>query len=204
MMGRGWYLFLFMIQSRSDYLTYLEADRLALGREGRPPLFLIQDPIWFFQRLLRRLEYYTNCRSSTLWWPLRMWLKLQMKRSRLLLGFNIPLNTIGPGLALIHEGDILIHQNARIGRCFRMNIGVVIGIGLTEEAVPQIGDHVVIEPGAKIFGGVTLADWTHVGANAVVNRSVTEPGMVVAGVPAKVVKANPFYPGPAKGHSASA
>jgi len=187
-----------MIRSRADFLAYLEADRLALGRESRPPLFLIQDPIWFFQRLLRRLEYYTNCRSGAFWWLMRMGLKFQMKRARLLLGFNIPLNTIGPGLALMHEGDILIHQNARIGSNARMNIGVVIGIGLTEEAVPVIGDHVVIEPGAKIFGEVTLADWTHVGANAVVNRSVTEPGLIIAGVPAKVVKANPFYPGAAQ------
>jgi serine O-acetyltransferase len=192
-----------MIRSRADFLAYLEADRLALGRESVPPLFLIQDPIWFFQRLLRRLEYYTNCRSGALWWLMRMWLKFQMKRSRLLLGFNIPLNTIGPGLALMHEGDILIHQNARIGSNARMNIGVVIGIGLTEEAVPVIGDHVVIEPGAKIFGGVTLADWTHVGANAVVNRSVTEPGLIIAGVPAKVVKANPFYPGTAQSHAST-
>jgi serine acetyltransferase len=45
---------------------------------------------------------------------------------------------------------------------------------------------------------VTIADWTHIGANAVVNRSITEPGMVVAGVPAKVVKANPSYPGAKK------
>lgn len=184
-----------MIRSRSDYLAYLEADRLALGRTGMPPLLLIQDPIWYFQRLLRKKEFYANCRPGPLWWPIRMWLKLQMKRARLLLGFNIPLNAIGPGLMLIHEGDILIHQNARIGSHARMNIGVVIGIGLTEDAVPVIGDHVLIEPGAKIFGAVTIADWTHIGANAVVNRSVTEPGMVVAGVPAKVVKANPFYPG---------
>lgn len=184
-----------MIRSHADYLAYLEADRLALGRAGRPPLFLIQDPIWYYQRLLRALEYHTNYHPQLLWRPWRLWLKLRMKKARLLLGFNIPLNTIGPGLALMHEGDILIHENARIGKNVRMNIGVVIGIGLTEEAVPVIGDHVVIEPGAKIFGGVTLADWTHVGANAVVNRSVTEPGMIVAGVPAKVVKANPFYPG---------
>jgi serine O-acetyltransferase len=173
-----------MIRSRADFLAYLEADRLALGRDSWPPLFLIQDPIWYFQRLLRRLEFYTNCRSGAVWWLMRMWLKFQMKRARLLLGFNIPLNTIGPGLALMHEGDILIHQNARIGSNVRMNIGVVIGIGLTEEAVPIIGDHVVIEPGAKIFGGVTLADWTHVGANA-------------------VVKANPFYPGAAQSHASA-
>ena len=75
-----------MIRSRADFLAYLEADRLALGRESVPPLFLIQDPIWFFQRLLRRLEFYTNCRSGAFWWLLRMWLKFQMKRARLLLG----------------------------------------------------------------------------------------------------------------------
>ena len=77
----------------------------------------------------------------------------------------------------------------------RINIGVVIGIGLTEEAVPVIGDNVRIEPGAKIFGAVTVADWTHIGANAVVNRSITEPGMVVAGVPARVVKQSTYFPG---------
>lgn len=184
-----------MIRSHADYLVYLEADRLALGREGSAPLFLLQDPIWWFQRLLRRLEYLTNCCSGPLCWLRRMWAKFQMKRARLLLGFNIPLNTCGPGLALIHEGDILIHQNARIGQNVRINIGVVIGIGLTEEAVPVIGDNVRIEPGAKIFGAVTVADWTHIGANAVVNRSITEPGMVVAGVPARVVKQSPYFPG---------
>lgn len=96
-----------MIRSRSDYLDYLEADRLALGRAGMPPLLLIQDPIWYFQRLLRKKEFYANCRPGLLWWPMRMWLKFQMKRARLLLGFNIPLNAIGPGLMLIHEGGYL-------------------------------------------------------------------------------------------------
>ncbi|MCB1211079.1 MAG: hypothetical protein KDK97_17280 [Verrucomicrobiales bacterium] len=185
-----------MIRSRADYLAYLEADRTALGRTGRAPLFLIQDPIWYFQRLLRKLEFFLNCRTSALWWPLRMWVKYRYKCARLRLGFNIPPNVIGPGLRLVHEGDILIHNAARIGSHLRMNIGVVIGIGSHETAVPVIGDHVVIEPGAKIFGGITIADWTHIGANAVVNKSVTEPGMIIAGVPAKVVKANPLYPGP--------
>ena len=184
-----------MIQSRADYLAYLEADRVALGRSGAAPLFLIQDPIWYFQRLLRRLEFYLNCRKATLWWPVRMWVKYRFKCARLRLGFNIPPNVVGPGLRLVHEGDILIHESARIGSHLRMNIGVVIGIGTDETAVPVIGDYVVIEPGAKIFGGITLADWTHFGANAVVNKSVIEPGMIIAGVPARIVKANPLYPG---------
>ena len=182
-----------MITSKLDYLAYLEADRLALGRKGRGPLFLIQDPIWFFQRLLRTLEFYHNCRSSAIWWPLRMWIKYRYKCARLLLGIHIPPNVIGPGLLLAHEGPILIHDNARIGSHFATNIDVVIGIGRGETDVPIIGNHVLVEPGAKIFGGITIADWTHIGANAVVNKSVTEIGMIVAGVPARVIKPSPLY-----------
>lgn len=182
-----------MITSKLDYLAYLEADRLALGRKGRGPLFLIQDPIWYFQRLLRTLEFYHNCRSSAIWWPLRMWVKYRYKCARLLLGIHIPPNVIGPGLLLAHEGPILIHDNAQIGSHFATNIGVVIGIGRTETDVPIIGNHVLVEPGAKIFGGITIADWTHIGANAVVNKSVTETGMIVAGVPARVIKPSPLY-----------
>jgi len=186
-----------MIRSRADYLAYLEADREALGRTGRPPLFLLQDPIWYYQRLLRKLEFTLNCRRSAIWWPWRMRMKLRYRSVRLYLGFNIPPNVIGPGLRLVHEGDILIHGATKIGNNLRMNIGVVIG-GSADGDVPMIGNNVVIEPGAKIFGKVTIPDWTHIGANAVVNKSVAEPGMIVAGVPARVIKANPFYPGAAK------
>lgn len=182
-----------MIRSKLDYLAYLEADRQALSRHGRGPLFLIQDPIWYFQRLLRKLEFYHNCRNSPLWWPLRMWVKYRYKSARLLLGIHIPPNVVGPGLLLAHEGPILIHDDARIGSHFATNIGVVIGIGRADKDVPVIGNHVLIEPGAKIFGGITIADWTHIGANAVVNKSVTEVGMVVAGVPARVIKPSPLY-----------
>jgi len=182
-----------MIRSRQDFLAYLEADRQALGRTGRGPFFLIQDPIWYFQRLLRTLEFYVNCRTSAIWWPLRMWVKYRYKCARLRLGLNIPPNVIGPGLILAHEGSILIHDNVRIGSHLAMNIGVVIGIGREDTDVPVIGNHVIIEPGAKIFGGISIADWTHIGANAVVNKSVTEVGMIVAGIPAKVIKPSPLY-----------
>jgi serine O-acetyltransferase len=185
-----------MIRSRADYLAYLEADRVANGwADARPPWVLIQQPIWYFLRLLRRAEYQANCAQSPLSLPLRLWVKWRLKSARLLLGFNIPLNTTGPGLRLVHEGDILIHQNARIGHHACINIGVVIGIGRQEEDVPWIGDHVIIEPGAKIFGGVKIADWTHIGANAVVNRSIDQPGQVIAGVPARPVGGNPRYLG---------
>ena len=44
-----------MIESRKDYLSYLEKDRLALAPlRKRPKLF--GDEVWKFQRLLRKLE----------------------------------------------------------------------------------------------------------------------------------------------------
>ena len=182
-----------MIGSRADYLAYLEADRAALGRSRRPPLLLIQDPIWYYQRRLRRVEFLVNCRRGVLHWPLRLWAQLRLRRASLLLGFHIPPNTIGPGLRLVHEGDVLVHQAARIGCNARINIGVVIGRGAGEGAFPVIGDDVVIEPGAKIFGGIRIPDGTHIGANAVVNRSIDQPGMIVAGVPARAIKTNPAW-----------
>jgi serine O-acetyltransferase len=178
-----------MIGSRVDYLAYLEADRIAMGRSRKPPLLLVQDPTWYYLRLLRKHEFYINCRRSSWWWPLRKWVMYRYLSVSLLLGFQIPPNTIGPGLDLVHTGDILVNDKVRIGSNLRMNIGVTIGEG------PQIGSHVTIEPGAKIFGDITIADWTHIGANAVLNKSVTEPGMIVVGVPAQIVKPNPLYPG---------
>lgn len=183
-----------MINSHTDYRRYLEADRIALGRSGIPPFLMIQDPIWYYQRLLRKCEFFNNCRSSFIWLPARLWLKYQYKSARLQLGFNIPPNVIGPGLNIVHEGDILINKNARIGSNLVINIGVVIGMGANPTSVPMIGSYVVIEPGAKIFGDITIADWTHIGANAVVNKSITEPGMIVAGIPARIIKPNPCYP----------
>ena len=183
-----------MIRSHADYLAYLEADRMAMGRSGKPPFLLVKDPTWYYQRLLRQYEFTINCRTGRYWLPWRLWMTYRYLSVRLLLGFQIPPNVIGAGLNLVHTGDILIHDQARIGTNLRINIGVVIGRGAGADAVPVIGSHVTIEPGAKIFGGITIADWTHIGANAVVNKSISTPGMIVAGVPARIIKPNPDYP----------
>ena len=51
-----------------------------------------------------------------------------------------------------------------------------------------IGKYCWIGMGAVILPGVELADYTVVGANAVVTKSVSETHCVVAGNPAKVIK----------------
>lgn len=50
-----------------------------------------------------------------------------------------------------------------------------------------IGDNVFIGTGAKIIGDIHIADNVVIGAGAVVTRDILEPGITVAGVPARKI-----------------
>src|ERR1039458_2819000 len=100
-----------MIQSKNDYLAYLEADRHAMGRKNVTCCFFLFDPIWSFLRLLRKVEYYCNCSNSILAKYYLLCLRFKLKIYQLMLGYTIPANTIGPGLKLPHYGTIVIHDN---------------------------------------------------------------------------------------------
>jgi len=173
-----------MIKSRRDYLAYLEADRISLGQPHSRASYLL-DEVWRFQRLLRKVEYLTNCNGNLLRKTLA---KLRFKRLSARLGFTIPPNTCGPGLSIAHIGTIVINANARVGANCRLHVCVNIGTqaGIAE-AVPQIGDNCYIGPGAKIFGAIVIGANTTVGANAVVNSSFPDGNTTIAGIPAKVV-----------------
>jgi len=177
-----------MIRSKDDYVAYLEADRQAMGRNGTTSCFFLLDPLWAFLRLLRKVEYYRNCSCGSIARYYLLYLRFKLKIYQLMLGFTIPPNAVGPGLKLPHYGTIVIHDNARIGSNARINVDVVIGENNGSDNVPVIGNNVVIEAGAKIFGKITIADGVHIGANSVVNKSFVEPDTVIVGVPAKVIK----------------
>lgn len=100
----------------------------------------------------------------------------------------------GPGLRINHYGLIVVNPKARVGAFCDIHQGVNIGVGFREDEVPEIGDHVYIGPGAKIYGRIRIADRIAVGANAVVNRSFERPDTTIAGVPARQVadRGNPY------------
>ncbi len=178
-----------MIESRKDYLDYLEKDRIALAqRRKRPRPF--SDEVWKFERRLRKLEYVTNCRKSLFWKPAQLVLKYRFRRLSIRLGFDIPCNVFGPGLSIAHYGTIIVNGAARIGANCRIHAGVNIGTkaGATFLA-PKIGDNVYIGPGAKLFGPIEIAGGIAIGANSVVNKSFTEPNISIAGVPARKISA---------------
>ncbi len=55
------------------------------------------------------------------------------------------------------------------------------------ENYAQIVSNVYIGPGAKIFGKIIIADGVAIGANSVVNKSILEENVSVAGIPAKII-----------------
>ncbi len=184
-----------MIESFSDYQFYLEADRVSLRIEEalkQKSNFAIAEvlEIWKFQQLLRKIEYYKNCKckESSIWIAYYNFLFSRFIKLSEKLGYSIPPNVFGPGLAIKHRGTIVVAETAQIGA--NCNLHVCVNIGVTAGAphrVPKIGDNVYIAPGVKIFGDIEIADEIAIGANAVVNKSFLEPGIAIAGVPAKKI-----------------
>ncbi len=173
------------IGSRREYEFYLEADRVSLEITRRRPR-LFGDEIWRFQRLLRKMEYTRNCRRSALWRPYHSLLSIRFHRMSTRLGFTIPPNVFGPGLAIAHRGTIVVNSWARVGANCRLHVCVNIGSEAgTDERAPQIGDNVYIGPGAIIYGPILVADGIAIGANAVVTHSFEEPWITIAGAPAR-------------------
>jgi serine O-acetyltransferase len=173
-----------MIRSHDDYLRYLEADRIALSRTTSLTTLLF-DEIWKFQRVLRRLEYLTNCKKNR---AERLWTAYRYHELGTRLGFSIPINVFGPGLSIAHRGTIVVNTGARVGANCRLHVCVNIGTqaGRGSDA-PQIGDNCYIGPGAKLFGPIVIGPNTAIGANAVVNRSFPDGNATLGGIPAKKI-----------------
>jgi serine O-acetyltransferase len=181
-----------MIESRVDYLRYKEQDRRAL--EVAPASFigkikelLSPNIIWSFQKQMRKLEYYSNCKNHGLYKLYILYLKFKYKKTSLQLGFSIPINVFGPGLSIVHYGTIIINYTCRVGANCRLHACVNIGASGGEKQGPQLGDNVYIAPGAKIYGNISIPNNTAIGANAVVNKSFERENTIIAGIPAKVI-----------------
>lgn len=88
------------------------------------------------------------------------------------------------GLILIHPVGVVINSSVRGGREVWIESGVVIGDNRGRS--PALGNGIFIGAGAKIIGGVRIADGAKVGANAVVTKDVGQ-GVTVVGIPARPV-----------------
>jgi serine O-acetyltransferase len=134
---------------------------------------------------MRKLEYWTNCRNKGFLKVYILYLKFRYQKMSMKLGFSIPINCFEEGLYISHYGTVVINSRARIGKNCRIQEG--INIGDSRGGVPVIGNNVYICTGAKVVGDIYVADDVLIGAQALVNKSITESGVTVAGIPAKVI-----------------
>lgn len=184
-----------MVLSWQDVKYFLRCDLVQRGAIASSaqlnPIVLLKDPINLFMFILRFKEWSTNSPFPSIF---RILVAFIFRSQSIRLGFSIPPNTFGPGLAIVHYGPIVVNGNARIGANCRIhtcvNIGSTGGLVDPETALglaPIIGDNVYIGPGAVIFGAVRIADRCSIGANAVVNNSFIDPDCTIAGVPARLI-----------------
>lgn len=173
-----------MIKTKEDLIYYIDEDSKWYTVGGRKRPRMLTDEVWHYLIAMRKLEYCINCnkdRLQTWYWRWRF------HRLGIKLGFDIPINTCGPGLCIRHWGNIVVNPQSRIGKNCILQQGVVIGRGNHADEVPIIGDNVYIGPGAKLYGRIRIGDNNAIGANAVVNKTFGETGIVIAGIPAKIV-----------------
>lgn len=173
-----------MIESKSDYKRYLKMDAFSCNVNIKKSF---NNELFRYQKLMRKLEYYSNCKKDIISKILIIFMRIRYKRKSIKYGFSIPINTFGPGLNIMHRGTIVVNGNARIEENCKINADVNIGTQMgTRTETPTIGNNCYIGPGAKIFGKIKIGDNVAIGANAVVNKDFPD-GVTIAGVPAKIV-----------------
>ncbi|MBR0413681.1 MAG: serine acetyltransferase [Clostridia bacterium] len=179
-----------MIQSKADLKHYLEQDRLALYKTRKRPR-IAGDEIWQYEILLRKTEYYMNCKKNPLGKAIAVWLHFRLrKKGRKLCGFHIPPNAFEEGLSIAHWGPIVVHPSARIGKNCRIHQCVTIGATNGQTQAAHIGDNVFIGPCSSIIGDITIGSDIAIGANSVVTKSFEQGGITIAGTPAKQISGN--------------
>lgn len=165
-MGGGHYqAFLRFIKSHPDYYT------------------------WKYVKLLRKTGYYYTNRKKNIWYSLiYFWLCRKKNKLGRKLGIEMHERCFGKGLTIYHTQGIVINGMSVIGENFKLHGNNCVGTDGITNACPIIGDNVTMGVGAKILGGVKIANNVTVAAGAVVVSSCLEENVVLAGIPAKIVK----------------
>ncbi|MCR5350807.1 MAG: hypothetical protein K6E20_07445 [Acholeplasmatales bacterium] len=174
-----------MIKTKEDLKYYLQQDRLALHIKDDKLKPDKKDEVWKYEIILRKHEYYHNLNKKNIFQKmlLKHYSKLHHKWS-MIYTTSIPINVCGPGLSIAHFGGIYINHNSKIGKNLRIQTGVVIGGSYsTPGKFANIGSDVYIGTGAKILGGVTIANKVAIGANAVVTKDILEQATTHVGIP---------------------
>ncbi len=187
-----------MIYKKEDLKKYLAAD--AIGYKSRTSGLLprlrndlgvtpISDQkyIWLYIKTMRYLEYHMNKKQKP--WDILfiIYYRHKLKKYSYITGYQIPPNTVDEGLTIYHRGTIIINENAHIGKNAVLRPDIVIGHKAPGLGCPKLGDNVTIDPGARIFGDITIGNNVEIAPNACVVKNFSD-NLIIGGIPAKIIK----------------
>lgn len=179
-----------MIQTREDLKFYLKEDRKRYGRmPWRIGILLGKEASHAFRvvRALRYYEYALNNSSSVLGKIRLIFRQIRFKQLSFKYRIFLKPNAIGYGLRIVHIGGGIIANCNKIGNCFVISSGCIVGNKDSKENVATIGDNVEMAIGSKVIGKITIGNNVIIAPNSVVVKDVPD-NAVVSGVPAKIIK----------------
>jgi len=152
---------------------------------------LLQEPITLiikWQKASRWFDFY--CAKSNLFAKIcRVYFRYKKNKYARRIGIDASTQNIGKGLLIYHSHGIVINGRSILGENVHLHGNNCIGnTGKGHSECPIIGNNVTIGVGAKVIGGIKIADNIKIAAGAIVVHSFTEPGVTIGGIPAKVIK----------------
>ena len=182
-----------MIKTKQDLNDFLASDN-AWYDEKNPKRRIIDAftlaPYYMLKKYLKYLRtfeyHFNNSKGSRFHTYMGFYYERKKNRLGSKLGIEIGPNCFGKGLSIWHYGSIVVNPNVRVGENCVLRGANCIGNNGKIDKNPVLGDNVELGYGAIVIGEVSIASDTIIGANAVVNRSITESG-TYAGIPARKV-----------------
>lgn len=176
------------IQTRAELKEWLAYETRVYKNQGKyrlMNLLLLGDNAVLrrHQILLRKTEYHINSGHKTL----ASLYKMRLLQFQIKYGMHVPPNTFGRGLRLMHVGEIHVNDRVRGGEDCCLHVNTSLAAGGFSDAVPCLGNGVLVFIGAIVCGDADIANNVVIGANSVVNRSVHEENVTVSGNPAQIV-----------------
>ena len=171
-----------MIKTKKDYKEYLIADLKATEIYKSKLVKRLYDNRYKFYKSLRLTEFYYNRKQNIFTKIIKRFLYIRHVRLCNKFGWTIPINVFGPGLAIVHQGTIVVSGSAKIGKNCRIHVCTNIGRATShgEAGAPIIGDNVFVGSGTKIIGKVNIGDNVIIGQNCTVVKSIPANTTVVS------------------------
>ncbi|MDR1679066.1 MAG: poly-gamma-glutamate biosynthesis protein [Prevotellaceae bacterium] len=142
--------------------------------------------IWRYVKTLRYCGYYKARQNKSVFhWLMSVYYRRKLNKQGCKLGLIFGSQAFDAGLTIYHVGNIVVDGN--IGKNCHLHGDNCIGRSKGNDT-PTLGDNVRLGVGAKIIGDIYIADNVTVAAGAVVTKSCYEKGVVLAGIPAKIIK----------------